>query len=76
MICNSMACLWSGLQRKAKQLAIKLAGGLIGSGFNMSIINQFNVQLAASLSEKVHSKSYSISEVEFEKLLSAWQKRQ
>lgn len=76
MICNSLACLWNGLQKKAKQLTIKFTDNFIWSGFNTSLLNQFNVQLAASSSKKISSKSYSISEVEFEKLLLAWQKRQ
>jgi hypothetical protein len=76
MNCNSMACLWSGLQRKANQLVIMLAGGLIRSRSKMNIITQLNVQLAESSGKSIGSKAYPISEVEFEKLLSAWQKRQ
>lgn len=76
MNCNRMACLWSGLQRKANQLEIMLAGGLIRSRSNVSIFTQINVQLTESSGKSISSKFYPISEVEFEKLLSAWQKRQ
>jgi hypothetical protein len=76
MNCHSMACLWSGLQRKTNQLVIMLAGGLIRSRSNRSIFTQLNVQFAENSGKSISSKSYPISEVEFEKLLLVWQKHQ